>query len=172
MNRAKERYKIRMEGKDNKSPYHSITRRDIARDVLRKYSNTDRYKGITEHLINLVISRIFQLKIEESFFKGYINIGSNLGKLLLIEYQGNKSNDFKKHGVNWDRTLDLWLDNPKAKENKTLVRFVEEQRKITYYWKRKGISNIRYYSFKISRNMQKRLNQMIKENKPILTLQP
>ena len=167
MDRAKEKYKIRMEGKNNKSPYHSITRRDIARAIKRKYFGQERYYKIHEHDINLIISRIMELKAEELFNKGFITINKDFGTIGL--YQNKLGDDYNKLPIDWNRTLDLWLDNPKAKAEKKLVRFIADISYI-FKWKRGGIKNISYFSFKPTRALRKRLLELLRTNKPIMTL--
>lgn len=169
MDRAKEKYKIRMEGKDNKSPYHSITRKDIARAIKRKYFGQERYYKIHEHDMNLIISRIMELKVEELFKKGYIFINRDFGT---IELESNeRGNEFKYMPISWGKTLDLWLDNPKAKAEKKLVRVITNEDVYVFRWKRGKITNISYFSFKPTRALRTKLRELLDNHKPIVSLQ-
>lgn len=169
MDRAKEKYKIRMNGKDNKSPHHSITRRDIARAIKRKYFGQERYYKIHEHDINLVISRIMELKAEELFKNGYVNIDKDFGTIELWSY--TRGNKFECMPISWGKTLDLWLDNPKAKAEKKLVRVITNEDGYVFKWKRGKIKNISYFSFKPTRALRVKLKELLDNNKPIMTLQ-
>ena len=169
MDRNKEKYKIRMEGKDNKSPYHSVTRRDIARAIKRKYFGQDRYYKIHEHDINLIISRIMELKVELLFKKGYVDINKDFGTIELWSY--DRGNKFKYMPISWGKTLDLWLDNPKARAEKKLVRVITNEDGYIFRWKRGGIKNISYFSFKPTRALRTKLRELLDNHKPIVALQ-
>ncbi len=150
---------------------HSISRKEIARAIRRKYSGTGRYRGITEHKMNLVISRIMELKVEAMYRTGYVDIGYGFGTVELKQITIIRD-DFKKIRINWNRTLDLWLDNPEARKQKKLVRFVDSREDCySFEWKRAGIENISYFSFTPFRPLKHKLAFLLANNKPIMTLQ-
>lgn len=169
MDRAKEKYKIRMNGKDNKSLYHSLTRRDIARAIKRKYFNQERYYKIHEHEMNLIITRIMELKVEQMFTTGYVDLDKDLG-WIGITYDERGDEEFKNKPINWDETLNLWLDNAKAKEKKTLVRRINSTNVLKFKWSKGGIRNISYFSFTPTRSLKLKIYDYINHNKPITFL--
>ena len=150
---------------------HSISRRDIARAIKRKYSSTDRYKGINEHLFNQVISRIFELKVANLYNTGCVHIGHGFGDVIITLFDTN-TDDIKNFTIDWIRTKQLWSTNPKAKEAKKLVRDLSATKQIHFKWINKGsITNLCYYSFRPSRPLRIQLYKDTVKNKPIMFLQ-
>lgn len=150
---------------------HSISRRDIARAIKRKYSGTDRYKGINEHLFNRVISRIFELKLENLYKTGYVDIGHGFGKVVITSFE-TRQDDIKYFTIDWIKTKELWSRNTKSKEEKKLVRDLSANRQVHFKWVDRGtIPNLCYYSFRPSRPLRIQLYKDTVKNKPIMFLQ-
>lgn len=150
--------------------HHSLTRRDIARAIKRKYYGTSKYAKITEHDINLVITRIMELKVEEMFNKGYIDLDYGFGHIDLVRYERILKN-YEKIRINWPKTNQLWKDNPKAESKKTLVRDLDAKVGMRIVWRgTKGIKNIRYFSFSPARALKKEVYNRIEQHKPIIFL--
>ena len=150
---------------------HSISRRDIARAILRKYHNTDRYYKINEHLFNKIISRIFELKIAQLYNIGYVDIGHGFGKVIITSFN-TKQDDIKYFTIDWVKTKELWSRNNKSKEEKKLVRDLSATRQVRFRWVDKGtIPNLCYYSFRPSRVLRRQLYKDTVRNKPIMFLQ-
>lgn len=146
---------------------HSLTRRDIARAI--KKQKPKEYWGISEHLFNLILTRIFELKIERMYKTGYINLGKRMGYIGIQLIQINRQK-FTDRLVDWHATNNLWKNDSKAKEAKTLVRNIKTTKAIYYCWKDRGIHNLKYYSFTPSRPLKLRLNKDMLNNKPIMFL--
>ena len=150
---------------------HSISRRDIARAIKRKYSNTDKYKYINEHLFNKVISRIFELKVANLYNTGCVHIGHGFGKVIITSFD-TRQDDLKYFTVDWVKTKELWSKNNKAKKEKKLVRDLSATRQVHFKWIDKGtIPNLCYYSFRPSRPLRIQLYKDTVRNKPIMFLQ-
>ena len=136
---------------------HSVSRRDIARAILRKYHDTDRYYKITEHLFNKVISRIFELKVAQLYNTGYVNIGHGLGKIIITSFD-TIQDDIKYFTIDWVKTKELWAKNAKSKKKKKLVRDLSATRQVHFKWVDKGtVPNLCYYSFRPSRPLRIKL---------------
>ena len=130
---------------------HSISRRNIMREIIKKHHGTSRYYKITEHLANKIITRIFELKIEQLYNIGYITIGHGLGDIIITSFDTN-TDDLKYFTIDWKRTKELWSNNIKAKQNKTLVRDLSTTKQTHFKWINKGTTpNLCYYSFKPNR---------------------
>ena len=150
---------------------HSVSRRDIARAILRKYHDTDRYYKITEHLFNKVISRIFELKVAQLYNTGYVNIGHGLGKIIITSFD-TIQDDIKYFTIDWVKTKELWAKNAKSKEEKKLVRDLSATRQVHFKWVDKGtVPNLCYYSFRPSRPLRIKLYKDTVKNKPIMFLE-
>ena len=147
---------------------HSLARTYIARDI--KKQKPKEYWGISGHLFNLVLTRIFELKIERMYKTGYINLGRRMGYIgiQLIQINRQKLTD---RLVDWYATNNLWKNDPKAKEAKTLVRNIKTTKAIYYCWKDRRMNNLKYYSFTPSRPLKLRLNKDMLNNKPIMFLE-
>ena len=66
--------------------------------------------------------------------------------------------------INWDATLKLWYEDAESFENKTLVRFEnEEVFKVYYNKKDANYNNKSYYEFKPNRDIQRSLTKQIRE---------
>ena len=150
---------------------HSISRRDIARAIIKKYSSTDRYYKITEHLFNKIISRIFELKIAQLYNTGYVNIGHGLGKVIITSFD-TRQDDIKYFPIDWVKTKELWAKNIKSKEEKKLVRDLSATRQVHFRWVDVGTTpNLCYYSFRPSRLLRIQLYKDTVRNKPIMFLE-
>lgn len=150
---------------------HSLSRRDIARAIKRKYSGTDRYRNINEHLFNKVISRIFELKVAQLYNNGYVDIGHGLGKVIIRSFD-TRQDDIKYFTVDWIKTKELWDRNAKSKEEKKLVRDLSATRQVHFRWTDRGTTpNLCYYSFRPSRLLRRQLYKDTVRNKPIMFLQ-
>lgn len=150
---------------------HSISRRDIARAIKRKYSGTDKYKGISEHLFNKIISRIFELKVANLYSTGCVHIGHGFGDIIITSFDTN-TDDIKNFTIDWIKTKQLWATNPKAKEAKKLVRDLSATRQTHFKWVNKGtVPNLCYFSFRPSRILRRQLYNDTIKNKPIMFLQ-
>lgn len=150
---------------------HSITRRDIMRTIIKKYGNTDRYKGISDYTANKIISRIFELKIENLYKTGCVKIGHGFGEII-IDCWEVKTDSIKNFSIDWRRTNQLWKDNEKARLNKTLVRDLSATKQVGFKWVNKNhLHNLCYYSFRPSRAIKRQLFRDTMKNKPIMFLQ-
>ena len=149
---------------------HSISRRDIMRDIIKRYHNTSRYYKINEHLANKIITRIFELKVEQLYNTGYVTIGHGLGDIIITSFDTN-TDDLKYFTIDWKRTKELWSNNVKAKQNKTLVRDLSATKQTYFRWINKGTTpNLSYYSFRPSRILRRQLYKDTINNKPIMFL--
>ena len=150
---------------------HSISRRDIARDILKKYHGTNRYYKINEHLFNKIISRIFELKVDKLYSTGSVEIGHGLGEVIIIQYDTN-TDSIENFTIDWIKTKELWARNSKSKEEKKLVRDLSATKQVRFKWINKGkITNLCYYSFRPSRILRRQLYNDSVKNKPIMFLQ-
>jgi hypothetical protein len=150
---------------------HSISRRDIARAIIKKYRGTDRYYKITEHLFNKIISRIFELKVAQLYNTGCVNIGHGLGKVIITSFD-TKQDDIKYFTIDWIKTKELWEKNAKSKEEKKLVRDLSATRQVHFKWVDRGtIPNLCYYSFRPSRPLRIQLYKDTVRNKAIMFLE-
>lgn len=150
---------------------HSISRRDIARAILRKYHDTNKYYKINEHLFNKIISRIFELKVAKLYNVGYVDIGHGFGKVIITLFD-TRQDDIKYFTIDWIKTKELWTKNVKFKEEKKLVRDLSATRQVHFRWVDKGtIPNLCYYSFRPSRTLRRQLYNDTVRNKPIMFLQ-
>lgn len=80
----------------------------------------------------------------------------------------NEAGDITNLTVDWQKTNKLWDDNPKAKEEKQLVYFLNEHSNSIYYnayWEHSDsmILNKSYYSFTFSRANNRALAKSIKD---------
>ena len=167
--RAKAMYEMRI-----KCPYKkkikTTSRRNIARYIIKNDKDKTKFSGITEHLFNLVITRIMQLKEEYLCKNGYVQLDPYIGSIRLIQ-NDREIEDYNKLSIDWKRTLELWLDNPKAKENKTKVRYLNQSYAIEIVWVRGfGVKNIDYYSFRPSRTLAKNVYKKHIEKQDITLL--
>lgn len=150
---------------------HSITRRDIARDILRKYHGTDRYFKINEHLFNKIVSRIFQLKVADLYKNGYVNIGHGFGKIIITQSDTNTDN-ITNFTIDWIKTKELWARDAKSKEAKKLVRDLNATKQVHFKWvDRKNVHNLYYYCFRPNRILRRKVYNDSVKNKPIMFLQ-
>lgn len=148
----------------------SVTRRDMMRNIIKKYKGTNRYKGITEHIANKIITRIFELKVDNLYNTGCVVIGHGLGEIQISSWETD-TDDIKNFIVDWKRTKQLWQDNPKAKQNKTLVRDLSATKQTFFHWNNKGTTpNLCYYSFRPNRQLRIKLYKDTVRNKPIMFL--
>lgn len=149
-----------------KHRYNFISRRDIARAILR--TDNGKFKGITEHKFNLIINRILELKVAELYNNGYVHLGHGLGNIT-ISLRKRIKDSIKNYVVDWDKTLKLWLDNEKAKQDKKLVRVLDYDKYIKYTWSnRDKCSNLKYYNFIPLRTLRKKLYFDVVNNKNIM----
>ena len=150
---------------------HSLSRRDIARAIKRKYHGTDRYHNIKEHLFNKIISRIFELKVANLYNTGCVHIGHGFGDIIITSFDTN-TDSIENFTIDWIKTKQLWATNDKAKEAKKLVRDLSATRQICFRWINKGkMTNLCYYSFRPSRPLRRQLYNDTVKNKPIMFLQ-
>lgn len=161
MNR--ELYNLKNCNKRNRS--RIIYRRDIARDILR--NDNGKFRCINEVLFNKIIDRIFELKVKELYSNGYVNIGYGLGNITISLKK--RKNDIKYYAVDWNKTLNLWLNNNKAKKDKKLVRVINYDKLVKFTWKKVNINkNMKYYKFITNRNLRKQLYFDVINNKNIM----
>lgn len=81
-------------------------------------------------------------------------------------YKTFRKIDPKSRPVNWDVTLSLWEEYPECKERRQLV-FHDEKvyYKISYACRKAAFHNRIFYTFKVVRDIKKRLKQNILEDK-------
>lgn len=144
---------------------NSMFRRDIARDILR--NDNGKFNGIKEYKFNLIINRILELKVSELYKTGYVELGHGLGKIV-ISLRDRIQDDITDYVVDWDKTLKLWLSNPKFKEDKKLVRVLDYDKYVKYTWVRKNKHNMMYYNFLPLRTLRKQLYFDVVNNKNIM----
>ena len=127
-------------------------------------SYIDKYKFVK------IIRKVNQLLAEELLKYGCLQLPLKLGKLIISVYESKilyiDKNLIRTTHVNWDKTLDLWENNDKAKEKKTLVRDLP-QNIYRVRWIREGVKNTRCYTFKTCRSLKLKLKEKInKEGVP------
>lgn len=150
---------------------HSISRRDIARNILKKYHGTNRYYKINEHLFNKIISRIFELKVDRLYNTGHVEIGHGFGEVIITQFDTN-TDKIENFSIDWIKTKELWSRNAKSKEEKKLVRDLSATKIVQFKWVNKAkITNLCYYSFRPSRILRRQLYNDSVKNKPIMFLQ-
>lgn len=112
-----------------------------------------------------IIKRCNELIIEELCAGRDFSLPYGLGKLTLRKYKVRHSRENNKL-VDWNRTLKLWYEDKECEEEKFLV-FSEDN------YKYKLICNIysspcknrKYFAFKPSRVLLKRINKLVSERK-------
>ena len=79
------------------------------------------------------------------------------------------STNYNKIPVDWKATNELWGSNPKAKEEKILVKHLNEERRgyiYKIYWSKKGMNNPghKLYKFMPSRGFKRALSSILKND--------
>ncbi len=90
---------------------------------------------------------------------GRLYLPEQLGDLMMLKRQNRavyKDGKLKiTYPVNWEATLQLWFEDPEARENKTVVRHTSKYKPCYCYNKmRAKYNNKLFYSFKMNRAMK------------------
>lgn len=144
----------------------SLSRRDIARDILR--NDNGKFNGIKEYEFNKIIGRILELKVNELYNDGLVDLGYGLGEIYL-KISNRNTNKIQNFAIDWNKTLNLWLENNKAKEDKKLVRMIDFKKCISFVWNHPLKPNLKYYSFKPLRSLRKQVYFDVINNKSIMS---
>lgn len=85
----------------------------------------------------------------------------------VLKYDKDGKVNLNNLPVNWNATLKLWENDKEAKENKKLIRYLNEDREIYNYkyLKRKAnFKNKHYFNFKATRTNKIKLKEAVKKN--------
>ena len=125
---------------------------------------------VTEKQFGVIIRRVNEYLVDE-LLKGHdIILPYQMGRIELrkrnpkIELEGGKIKT--NLPIDWKRTLELWYEDEKAFQNKTLVRKeYKEVFRIIYSKKHANFTNKTFYNFTPHREVKKKLSNAIKDNK-------
>lgn len=68
--------------------------------------------------------------------------------------------------IDWDRTLQLWSEDEKAYQERTLIKMEEKEIFKVYYNRGKAnYTNKSFFSFDVNRELKKKLKKNIKERR-------
>lgn len=140
--------------------------KEIIRSVRKKYPKS---KIVDEDTYSKIIRRINELLIEELFKTAKITLPYNMGYIMLYSNEGKI---YEQDGklvrtmpVNWDNTLQLWHDNSKAFEKRTLLRDLPHRvYRVKYVTRKVGFKNQQYYIFKPCRELKTKLKNLLNNN--------
>lgn len=159
---------LKVEGKGVKK--FKITNSYTIRKIYR-WNKKHKVTNLDEKTYSRIIKRINQLLVEKFFKIGTLRFPQNLGSLYLTKK--DTSPFINKEGklvipklVDWKRTLQLWYEDPEAREAKILVR-VETPicYKIVYSKHSARYKNKTFYNFSACRSFSSRCSRV-----PELTL--
>ena len=154
------------------SRHHRITNSLGVYDAykwIRKNKWLDLPRPIKEHEFYSVIRKVNELLAEELLQGHEITLPCRMGKLevrkkpVIIRFENKRL--ITNRPVNWKATINLWLEDKEAKENKTLIR--EESKelfKVHYNKSNVDYRNKTYYTFTPNRELRVGLKQKIKNN--------
>ncbi len=163
--RKLEKYKLK--NCEHRYKYPIMPRPIIMRSIKKKDKS---FRNLTDNMMCKIVDRIMELKVQQLFTTGYITLGHGFGSFDMyachLDYDS-----IKGYQVDWDKTLELWLDNEQAKEKKILVRNLTKDT-VRFTWKDKAIkfNNLKYYSFVPMRKLRVEISKRIKNRQNIVLL--
>lgn len=125
-------------------------------------------RRLTEHEFYTIIRQINNLLADELVKGKDIVLPHRLGRLELRKYDTRMSiKDGKlitNLPIDWDRTLKLWAEDEESYKERTLVKVEEKEIfKVFYNRSKANYENKTFYSFKVNRDLKRRLKQKIKD---------
>jgi hypothetical protein len=146
--------------KDTKTYYSKY----LIRSIKKKYNinvKEDEYSKIIRRINELLSDTLLQGSIIKfPYNMGSLCIYSNSKKLYMKD---NKL--INTSTVDWTKTIELWYNDEKARNKKSLVkRHNSTIYKVVYSTTSRGYRNRQYYSFRTSRNLKLKINNYINNN--------
>lgn len=135
----------------------------------RKHKPSEKKYVLSESQYFTIIRQI-NLALREELLKGEdIKFPCRMGQLEIRKYNSIITTDGKKVKTNlpidWNTTLKLWYEDPKAYEEKFLVRInVPELYRVFYNKSNANYNNKSFYQFTPNRELKQGLKHSIKEN--------
>ena len=129
----------------------------------RKNRPKDSKWALTEGQYYTLFRRINELLVDNLVRTGVLEFPHNMGELIVIKskrgsWVNEKGKRVTNRGVNWDKTLELWYNDKKAYENKTVIYHENEEISLIKYIKGKAkFKNKYYYGFKPNRDIERRI---------------
>lgn len=125
---------------------------------------------VTEKQFGIIIRCVNEYLVEQLLQGHDINLPCRMGKIELrktkarIEFVDGKLDT--NLPVDWKRTLELWHEDAKAYQDKTLIRKeYDEIFRIIYNKSSANYNNKTFYQFTPHRDVKKKLSERIKQNK-------
>jgi len=143
---------------------------------LHCYKNRSSKYYVTQGVFTTVLKRFFQLAMEEKIFNGEeIVFPYNMGRLFIRKVKtavklDNEGKVINHLPVDFGATNKLWKENPKAAENKILVRHLNKHTngyvfKFIYNKDRSRFKNKSAYRFEPTRTHKRHLAKLAKSRK-------
>lgn len=134
---------------------------------IRKNKWLDIGQPISEHDFYTVIRTVNKYLVECASKGDDIVLPCRMGRLELRKFNSWIKLDDNKIRTNlpvdWDRTIKLWIEDEEAHSKKTLVRMEEKEIfKVFYNKKTANFVNKGFYSFRINRELKRKLKYNIK----------
>lgn len=113
----------------------------------------------------------FMAFIVELVFQGHrVSLPNRCGELYIVGRRIDIENqvDLRNYGVDWKKTKELWAINEQAKQEKKLVKHLNEGTSQTLYkfkWDSSlsKLTHVHFYKFTLARDNKRKLAEIIKE---------
>ena len=138
---------------------------------IRKNNWFDIGRPLKEHEFYQIIRRINSYLAEELLKGNDIIFPLSLGRLELRKCNSkpiidDNGNIKVRYPIDWNRTIKLWYEDEESFTNKTLVRIPEKEvYKVIYNKSNAHYINQTFMSFKVNRDLKRRLTNLIRNNK-------
>lgn len=152
-------------GKKNFKVTNSFGVYDVYK-LIRKNNWFDIGRPLKEHEFYTIIRSVNKLLAQELIAGNPIIFPQRMGRL---ELKKHKAGPFIVNGklkvsypIDWKKTLDLWYEDEEARNNKTLIRIMENVvYTVRYNRYNANYNNQSYYQFALNRNIKKALKESI-----------
>lgn len=137
---------------------------------IRKNKWLDIGQPISEHNFYTIVRHINEY-LAECLANGQdVTLPHRLGRLEIRKFNAKielKDGIVKTNlPIDWDRTLKLWFEDEEAYKKRTLVRMEEKEVfKVFYNRNKANYNNKSFYSFKVNRDLKRRLKYNIKNGR-------
>lgn len=167
-----EEYKKQVK-KVKQSRVHKITNSYGAMDYYRYYRKHRPKESkyiLTDSQYYAIIRSVNQKLADKIAYGQSVTLPRRMGEIEVLKNNGNLklSSDgkvIKKMRIDWDKTLQLWYEDPEARQNKQCVRFESLYNyKISYRRTNTRYKNAWYMTFQPNRLLKKRVSYNIKNN--------
>ena len=154
---------------ENEKHHFKITNSNGIKEAwrwIRKNKWLDIGQPVTELELGTIVKAI-NLTLQDQLLKGMdITLPHRMGRIEIRKFIAKLDCEDGKIVTNlpidWKRTIDLWWEDEKCYESKTLIRYEDKERFTIYYNKGfANFSNKTFYKFVPTRTIKRRLKQQI-----------